>query len=199
MKISPISSLPLFLAGMAILPTIVLQSSILLLLLQMLILALGAWRAGKHIRPLYYLLLISSVTLFHLLSPFGEVLYTIGRFTITDGALILGLRKGLVVSALVFCSLATVRKELQLPGQFGRLLSQLFSNLELLMAHKNNLQRKNLLQSIDTLLLNLLQQPPHQRPSSSRERRWQGWHMACLLALFHWLLALSPRWLDLPW
>ncbi len=187
---------------MAILPTIVLQSSILFLLLQMGILAIGAWRAGKHIRPLYYLLLIGSVTFFHLLSPFGEVLYNIGRFSITDGALILGLRKGLVVSTLVLCSLATVRKELRLPGQFGRLLSHLFSYLEVLMAHKNRLNRKNLLQSIDSLLLNLLQQPPgapHRQSSSNREKRWQGWYMAGLLVLIHWLLALSPRWFDLPW
>ena len=201
MSKQPISSLPLFLAGIAILPTIVLQSSIMLLLLQVILLAIGAWRAGKHIRPLYFLVLISSVTFFHLLSPFGEVLYAVGSFLITEGALKLGLRKGLVVTGLVVCSLCTVRPDLRLPGHIGRLLSRLFYYFEALMEHKSAMRRRALLTSIDQLLLSLLQQPPPALPvkhatSLKVEYRWNRWHRAMMLAMMNWLFLLTPQWFE---
>lgn len=107
---------------------------------------------GKKIKPFYFLLLIISVSFFNLLTPRGEVYFYLWHWPITDGALLTGVRKGVVVNALVFCSLATVRTGIQLPTRAGRLLSTIFVYFDILFQQRHHLRRKHLLQDIDHLL-----------------------------------------------
>lgn len=145
-------ALPLFIAGLLSIPCIVLQSRLVLLVAQMLFCLLWAIANGKKIKPLYFLLLIASVSFFHLLTPQGEVYFYVWRLPITAGALQLGGRKGVVVSALVFCSLATVRPGIRLPTAAGALLSTTLVYFDMLFQHRRRIRRKTLLNDIDRLL-----------------------------------------------
>ena len=200
MKATPTPPVLLFIAGLTIIPTIMWQPHTVALAVQVLILTICAYRAGKRVRLLYFIVLIISVTFFHLLSPFGKLLYSFYTLQITEGALVLGLRKGLVFTGLVVCSLCTIRKELHLPGRFGRSLSRLFWYLELFMEHKRTIKRRTLLASIDTILLNALHtpsphdeaSPPRHQPFSGR-KKWYRWHRALVLAAPHWILFFIGR------
>lgn len=65
------------------------------------------------------------------------------------------MRKGIVVSALVFCSLATVRTGIRLPTRAGALLSTIFVYFDILFQQRHNLHRKHLLRDIDRILYQL--------------------------------------------
>jgi len=119
------------------------------------IFALLARAAGKRIKFSYFIILTSSIALFNLLTPWGEVLYSVGGFDITRGALIAGLTKGITISGLVFVSLFSVSRDLQLPGRFGRLLGRSFYYFECLYSHKRKVHRRSFFSDIDGILLDL--------------------------------------------
>ncbi|ORC37821.1 hypothetical protein B4O97_02120 [Marispirochaeta aestuarii] len=117
--------------------------------------ALMARAAGKRIKFSYFIILTSSIALFNLLTPWGEVLYSPGGFDITRGALIAGLTKGITISGLVFVSLFSVSRDLKLPGRFGRLLGRSFYYFESLYSHKRKIHRRSFFSDIDGILLDL--------------------------------------------
>lgn len=143
---------PIFIAGLCSIPCIVFQPQLTVLVFQMGFCLFCAIKNGKKIKPLYFLLLIASVSFFHLLTPRGEVYFYLWRLPITNGALLTGIRKGLVVCTLVFCSLATVRIGIRLPTRIGTLLSTIFIYFDILFQQRYRLRRKSLLRDIDQLL-----------------------------------------------
>lgn len=155
-RVSPwISASHRFIWGLSLLVLFLFSHGIIARLLFALLFALLARLAGKRIRYSYFLLLTLSITLFHLLSPFGEILYSIGRLEITRGALLTGLTKGITISGLVFVSLFSVSRNLSLPGRFGRLLGRSFYYFERLYGEKRKVGRKSFLADVDAILLSL--------------------------------------------
>jgi len=109
--------------------------------------------AGKRLNFGYFLILVLSVTFFHILSPWGRVLLEIGPLTITAGALEGGLTRSFTLVGMVFLSVAAVRPELELPGRLGGLLGRTFYYFDLIIEGKSRLSRKNFLVSLDNLLM----------------------------------------------
>ena len=126
--------------------------------LQLILFAVLSTAAGKRIRYLYFVILTFSITLFHLLTPWGSLLFSFAGFPVTEGALLEGLTKGVTISGLVFVSLFSVSKELVLPGRFGRLLGKSFFYFESLYTEKRRIRRASFLSDIDDILLSLF--PP---------------------------------------
>lgn len=120
-----------------------------------------AFLSGKRIRIIYFVVLTCSITLFHLLIPNGRVLFELGRFKITEEALIAGLNKAMTICGLVMLSLFSVSVKLRLPGRFGGLLAGTFFYFEKILdsrekiASGGRLSVGNFMASIDRLLSDL--------------------------------------------
>lgn len=124
--------------------------------------------AGKRVSFGYLAFLVGSVIVFNLLLPVGRVWFSLGPVPITEGAFFLGLGKGLTFAGLVYVSLASVSRELSLPGRFGALWGRTFSWYERLMDARAAIRPRALLLSIDRLLERLY--PTRTAPTQSEER-----------------------------
>ena len=104
---------------------------------------LALTRKGK-VKILPSLMMIIAITFFSLLTPYGKVLYRFGNlgFAITEGALIGGLRKGLILSGMIFLSQIAISKKLNLPGKIGRFVSKVFFYLDDLTNNKIEIKLK---------------------------------------------------------
>lgn len=120
--------------------------------------------SGKRVSFGYFSFLIATIVLFHLFLPVGKVWYQVGPWPVTEGAFFLGLGKGFTFSGLVFFSLASISRDLRLPGRLGALWGQTFSWYEQLMDQRHALKPRALLLSIDRLLERLYPT----RPGSAR-------------------------------
>jgi heptaprenyl diphosphate synthase len=168
--------LHLFLTSALILPAYLFQDGLAVRIAQVLLFALLSTVAGKKIKWMYFVVIVSSITFFNLLTPMGRVLFSIGPFTITEGALESGVMKGFTIVGLVFISLFSVRPELELPGRLGGLLVRLFYYFERIVETKRQrLDAKRLIASIDDILESLYspgqpQHPPAMQPPPTTRR-----------------------------
>lgn len=127
-----------------------------------------ALAAGKRVSLGYFVFLVASVVVFHLFLPVGKVWFSVGPWPVTEGAFFLGLGKGMTFAGLVFVSLASISRDLRLPGRFGALWGQTFSWYEQLMDQRSALKPRALLMSIDRLLERLYPTRPGAVPAAGR-------------------------------
>jgi len=156
-----------FWTGMALIPAYFMVDSLLNKGVLILLFALMATWAGKKIRILYFVFLVCSITFFHILTPVGRILTTIGPLKITAGALTTGLAKGMTLSGLVFLSLFSVTPALKLPGRMGGLLARTFYYFEEILNGRKNISPRDFIGSLDTVLLELF--PPERIDDPPRE------------------------------
>jgi heptaprenyl diphosphate synthase len=116
---------------------------------------LFSWLSGKKQRPLLIIGVVISVTAFNLLVPYGRLLFSLGGFRITEGALLAGLHRAVTLEGLVMLSGAVIRRDLRLPGALGALIGESFRLFALLSERKQILDRKDIMGSLDTLMLEL--------------------------------------------
>lgn len=109
--------------------------------------------AGKKILWKNYLLLIFFITFFNLLTPWGQVLLTIGPLNITEGALIAGLQKGITFTGLILISLTSIKKGLKIPGKLGGLIGKVFYYFERIFEQKHRIKRHDLIGTLDEILM----------------------------------------------
>ncbi|MDR2489967.1 MAG: Gx transporter family protein [Spirochaetaceae bacterium] len=96
-----------------------------------------------------------SIIIFNMIVPYGRVLAEIGRFRLTEGSLMDGLRKALTMQSLIFISRICIKKEITLPGKAGAVISGTFRCLAYLNKQSTKIDRKNLIKSIDAILINM--------------------------------------------
>jgi uncharacterized membrane protein len=144
-----------FAAGLISLPLYLLVTDPYLRLIQVLILALLTILAGKRLLYAYFFFLMLSVTFFHLLVPQGRVLATIAGLTITEGALLSGLYRGATIIGLVFISLFSIRRDLYIPGTFGRLVSRTLRYFEHIYEYRRSASIRGLVPRLDRVLFEL--------------------------------------------
>ncbi len=111
---------------------------------------------GKKIRILPNLIIIVSLTLMYCLTPFGKVLFTVGNFPITQGAIERGLHRAFLLIALLYVSRLYISPRLQFPGYFGRLLGETLKAFELLQESEHPIKPKTFIADIDTRLLEVM-------------------------------------------
>lgn len=121
------------LAGLTMLPAILFQGSLLFLLIQAGCVILFAVRAGRRFRLLPNLIILISVVIANSIQVNGRVLFSIGSFDLTLGALELGLMKAVKLIAMVYLSQFMVAGKPLLPGRFGALVSMQFVYFEHIM------------------------------------------------------------------
>jgi len=146
----------LCLTGIIIIPALLFNPSTTLRVFQFLFFWLLAWLFGKKNNPLVTLILFMFITAFNLVIPFGRVLFSIGIFKITSGALETGIHRAATLLGLVMLSRFTIRRDLKIPGAFGELLGETFGILALLTEKKLRVGNwRNLIGDIDRLMLDL--------------------------------------------
>ena len=147
----------LFLTGIVVIVCFLFQQNLIVRIGQVLVFAVLVVLAGKRIRIGYFLIMVTSITVFNLLTPVGEVLLRFGPIVVTRGALRQGLMKGFAIPGLVFISLFAVRPDLRLPGRLGGLIARLFFYFEHLLEGRKRIRLKRFVDSVDELLIDLLQ------------------------------------------
>jgi heptaprenyl diphosphate synthase len=141
-------------------------------LIQFLLFWALAWLAGKKNNPLVTIVVILGITAFNLLVPYGQVLFSLGYFSVTQGALLAGLRRGVTLEGLFMLSRLTIRQDLRLPGGFGGLVGESFRILSLIVERKHRIRAKSLAADIDELMLELSapdaseEAPPEKTPAA---------------------------------
>ncbi|TVQ25222.1 MAG: hypothetical protein EA383_08825 [Spirochaetaceae bacterium] len=150
-----IAAVHLFAGATLILPAYLFQQNLLVRIAQVLLFAWLATVNGKRIKWNYFVIMVTSITFFHTLNPFGEVLLSIGPYTMTRGALRGGLFRGVTIVGLVFLSLFSIRPDLKLPGKLGGLLGQVFYYFERVFEGKKKIRVKAIIESLDEILWDL--------------------------------------------
>ena len=104
---------------------------------------------------LFTFLIIFGIVAFNLILPYGRVLFSIGAFKITSGALMTGIHRAATLEALIMLSRVAIRQDLNIPGLFGELICESFRVFALIVSRRQRVTRKNLLTGIDELMLEL--------------------------------------------
>ncbi|GEM_PF-1818630 len=79
--------------------------------------------SGRRFRVLPNAVVAAGIVLAHLAAPFGMVLFRVGGFPVTQGALRLGALKAVTIIGLIYLSRLTIRAAVRLPGRAGEVLS----------------------------------------------------------------------------
>jgi len=153
----------LFFFGLALAPSLWLQSRLAWKAAQALLFftlsAMGrpraSWRAG-----LASLIFLAVTVAVNLAVPLGRVLWRLGPWSITQGALEAGLAKGLTLVGLAYLSRFSVRPQLRLPGAAGRYVARTFFYLNRLLELRRTLSLSRLTDSLDGVLDKLWRQSP---------------------------------------
>lgn len=105
---------------------LVFQKNLVILFIQFILVIIFAFIRKKRVKILPSFFITLSLVFFSLLSPFGKVWFSIGNFTITEGAFLLGLKKSFVLCGMVFISQIATSFEFNIKGNFGKMISEVF-------------------------------------------------------------------------
>jgi heptaprenyl diphosphate synthase len=149
------SARALFIAGFLVMPALLFNPVVTFRTLQFLFFWFLAWLSGNKNKPLFILLVMLGIVVFNLIIPYGQVLFSIGVFKITSGALETGINRAVTLEGLIMLSRFTIRQDLKIPGLFGELIGESFRVFAVMMNQKQHITRKNLIADIDRLMLDL--------------------------------------------
>ena len=183
-----------FATGLLIVPAFVFQTSILLrwlLAAEFMILSVAS---GKRVRVLPNVIMISGVVAANLITPIGEVLWTVAGFRVTKGALMNGLEKSSLLIGMIYISRWSVRKGFLLPGRLGSLLSLVFFYFEKTLEGER-LRRGRLLERIDERVIQVHESAREYEPTEGGGEATRttpaGWVYLAVLVGLNWALFLS--------
>jgi heptaprenyl diphosphate synthase len=120
--------------------------------------------------------------------PLGRVLWRLGPWRITQGALESGLAKGLTLVGLAYLSRLCVRPELRLPGAAGRYVARTLFYLNRLLELRVRLSLARLGDSLDRVLESLWVQSPVRAASRARFSAGAVTLLAALAAINYGIL-----------
>ena len=121
-----------------------------LLLVVLFLLVLGTRRRMRWGRTAAF---FGAVVAFNLAAPGGKVLLELGAFPVTEGALRVGLTKALSLTSLLLLSKIGIRRDLELPGRPGRLLTLTLAYVRFLLDADVKLLARDPVGRLDRLLL----------------------------------------------
>ena len=182
-----ISAKALFIAGLLMIPALLFNPSTELRILQFLFFWFLIWFSGKKINVLLTILVIVFIVTFNLIIPYGKVLFSIGGFKITSGALTAGLHRAVTFEALVMLSNFCIRKDLQLPGAFGKLLSDSFYIFSVMMGGKYRITGKNFIVEIDNMMMELSGEEFPEADIEKQKTKPVGIVVLTIIVILSWL------------
>jgi uncharacterized membrane protein len=147
--------------------------------------AVLALYSGKRIWFLYFILSTLSITVFNVLVPNGAIIWEWGPFALTEDALFIeALPKAFTFTGLIFLSLFSIHPNLRLPGTIGRYLSTVFQHYNLMLTRREEVQKSQLLETLDHTLVRYLQEPQREgRDETGIKRRPSPWGWLLLISL----------------
>jgi len=149
------SASALCITGLLVMPSLLFNPSPLFRIVQFLFFWFLCWLAGNKNNPVATILVILGIVGFNLIMPYGRVLYSVGTFNITLGALITGIHRAVTFEGLVMLSRLSIRPDLKIPGGFGALIGESFRFFALILNLKKRITRKNFMEDIDRLMTDL--------------------------------------------
>jgi len=186
-RIAPIS---LFVCTLLCLPALLFQQNLAFLWIDVLLfVVLSSFKKGR-IRVLAPLIILMSIVFFNLLAPMGRVLFTMGGFRITEGALLSALEKSGVLIGMVFLSQYAVSRDLHLPGKLGGFISHMFLFFDRLSAEKTAFRVKSPISSIDERLLAVYEQKEYEEKDAATAKiiHLKGTKQS----IFSWTVCIVP-------
>lgn len=100
-------------------------------------------------------MLLCSIVFFSLLIPSGKLLFSIGSFKITQDALFLGLRRGLILILSVYISKFIVAKLPPLKGKVGNFINLILLYFNKLASFDSEKSKGKLFEKLDNHLINV--------------------------------------------
>jgi hypothetical protein len=140
-------------AGALLFPAFLLQQDLVLRALQIVFVTSLNALTGRRARPAQFLVIAAGIVLFNLVIPTGKVLVAVLGLPLTEGALKAGLFKATAMIGLISLSQFSLRSDLRLPGWMGGLIGRSFYYFELIMSQRRRIDRKDLIGSIDQVLI----------------------------------------------
>ena len=183
------SASSLCIAGLLVMPALLFNNNTLLRAVQFLGFWFLCWLAGKKNKPLMTILVILVIVGFNLIVPYGQVLFTLGSFRVSSGALMTGIQRAVTLQGLIMLSRLSIRQDLKIPGGFGDLVAESFRFFALIVNSKHKISRKNLMEDIDRLMLELSeerQSSPLQEIKAPQSRT-PGLIILIALGILFWL------------
>lgn len=182
------SARALFITGLIIMPALLFNPSTGFRASQFIFFCFLSWLAGKKNNYIITISVILGIVGFNLIVPFGQVIFSIGIFRITSGALVMGIHRAVTVSGLIMLSRCTVRHDLKIPGLFGELLSESFRIFSDIMNRKHHITRKNFIADIDKLMLEISNDSGETPVSGTISRtKPAGFVILAVITLLSWL------------
>ena len=154
-----------FVAGLLAVPPFLFQENRIVQAAQVLVFVVLSVLSGKKFRLLPNLMIGAGIIVMNLLTPQGSVLFSVGSFYMTAGALDRGIAKTLVLIGLIYLSRFSVTKGLSLPGRIGGLLSRVFYYFEEITKSRGGFTRGNMMARLDEILISVQEQAAADRVS----------------------------------
>ncbi|MDR2785146.1 MAG: hypothetical protein LBB83_04440 [Treponema sp.] len=145
----------LFIAALIIMPALLFNPDTRTRVLQFFFFWFLAWLSGRKNNPLITVLIILVIVFFNLLAPYGRVIYSLGPFRVTIGALLAGIHRAVTLEALIMLSGAAIRPDIRFPGVFGEILGESFHIFGQIMERKIVVKGGDIAAGIDRLMLEL--------------------------------------------
>jgi heptaprenyl diphosphate synthase len=181
------SAKALFFAGLAIMPSLVFNPQTEARVVQFLFFCLLLLLSGKKINPVITFLTLFFIIAFNLIIPYGKVLFSVGAFKITSGALKAGIHRAVTLEALLMLSKVTIRQDLKIPGAFGEILGDSFRVFSVMMSKKNRIRGRNFFADIDSLLLELSKEDIDNTDVQITHTKPVGYFLLAVVILISWL------------
>lgn len=109
----------------------------------------------QNIHWLACLLSSCGIVICHSFIPMGKELFALGSFSVTSGALLNGLEKAVFLQAMIAVSRWTLQVRIRFPGKMGIVLDESLYIFHQLLSFKDRIRPRQLISSIDELLLSL--------------------------------------------
>ena len=177
----------LFMAGFLIMPALLFNPSTEYRIVQLVFFMFLVLLSGKNINPLFTVFIIMGIVAFNLIIPYGYVLFSVGSFKITSGALTAGIHRAVTLCALVMLSKVTIRQDLKIPGSFGELLCKSLRIFSVLINRKSRITAKNFIRDIDRMLQKLSEEDIDQMPVQVTRTKPAGYVILIVVIIISWL------------
>jgi len=182
------SAKALFVAGLAIIPSLVFNPSTECRIIQFLFFCLLVWLSGKRVNPVFTILIIAFIAAFNLIIPYGRVLFSIGAFKITSGALKAGIHRAVTLEALIMLSKVSIRQDLKIPGAFGEILGESLRVFSVITSKKHRITTGNFIADIDALMLELNEEEITQTAIREARTKPAGFVVLAVIVVLSWAL-----------
>jgi heptaprenyl diphosphate synthase len=187
------SAKALFISGLLIIPAVLFNPVTEYRIAQFLFFWFLAILCGKKTNPVFTVLITAFIIIFNLLIPYGRVIFSIGAFKLTSGALEAGIHRAVTLQALVMLSKAAIRQDLKIPGAFGQLLGNSLQFFSVILGRKYRISAKNLIADIDTLMLELNEEHILPQTLQTIKTKPVGYVILVMAILISWL-----PWIIIP-